>query len=110
MKEQTRPKRNRTKRKTPISHKATPIDKALLREQLEAYRISNLEKERERIKQVRERTPQQAFEAFLDLWDFGNKYGGKDTWSEKDKLAGIDRYYERVRKLESRRRVRGSTT
>ena len=104
MKAQARTKRKPRVQKAKPEHWAKPIDKRLLREQLEAYKISNFEKERERIKQVRKRTPQEAFEVFLDLWNFAQRFGGKDTWSERDKAAGIERYYERVKKLESWRR------
>lgn len=103
MKKELRKKSVRPVLKSMPTPKPAPINRALLREHLEAYKVSNLEKERERIKKVRQRTPEQAFQTFLDLWEFGQRFGGKDTFPAKEKVESINRYYANYCKYMERR-------
>ena len=93
-------------RKNSLPASAPAIDKERFHEMREAYRQSGVEKERERIRASRNRTPTQAFQSFLELWKFGHQFAERDTWSAKEKVASFERYYDRMKKFEAGRRAR----
>lgn len=106
-------KSNTAKKRVPSNNRSSlhaagrqPLDNALVREMREAYRVLNIEKERERIRASRNRTPTQAFDAFLELWEFGRQFVERDVWAQKDKVESCDRYYKRLKKIEAGRRSR----
>ena len=84
------------------------IDAKLYREALEAYRQWN---EAELIARAREapgRDAQAGWREFNDLWAFARLTGAKQSsLQRRQKLEAIDRYYERVKKLEAWRQSRG---
>ncbi len=84
------------------------IDKVALREMLEAYKLINLEDEKASLRVARERTPTQAFEAFLDLWRFGQGFASHNPQQRQEKVESMLRYYERIKKFEAWRRARAS--
>lgn len=82
------------------------IDKKALREMLEAYKEWNVEKERIRIEKESHRTPTQALEAYLDLWQFGEFLGSSHRYARQEKIESMLRYYEQIKRFEAWRRAR----
>lgn len=104
-------RRPRTKgvRETPATYlPSAPVNKTLLGEMIEAYRARNIEKERERARIARERTPTQAFETFSGLWEFGRKFASHHPYQRQEKIASMQLYYERIKEFEAWRRSRAN--
>jgi hypothetical protein len=85
---------------------APAIDKKALREMLDAYKQVNIADEKARIRIARERTPSEAFAAFLDLWEFGKKYASHNPRQRQEKVKSMLQYYERIKGFEKWRRSR----
>jgi hypothetical protein len=107
MKKQSAKAKPKRTRETSAGYRTVPApDKKQLIEMLEAYRRINIEKERERLRRSRERTPTEAFEAFLDLWEFGRDFASHNPRQRQEKIASMLRYYERIKQFEAWRRER----
>jgi hypothetical protein len=88
-----------------------PLDKELYR-RVYALRRQWFEAEQEAHRRLAsQRSPEHAWEQFLDLWESGRKMGLQPTQyqQEQKRLAQI-RYYESVQKLEAWRKARDRTT
>lgn len=83
------------------------LDKELYRQSYEQLRQWNQAQLKERAQTAGQRDPQQGWQEFVDLWEFGRQIGVKQSqWQRQDKLAALARYYERVQKLEIWQRLR----
>ena len=84
------------------------IDANLYREALEAYRQWNEAELIARAREAPDRDAQSGWKEFNDLWAFARLTGAKQSsLQRRQKLEAIDRYYERVEKLEAWRQSRG---
>ncbi|MBI4673486.1 MAG: hypothetical protein HY741_17675 [Chloroflexi bacterium] len=111
MKKQIVKSKNTSKRarEARAAYSTTPvIDKQALREMLDAYKRINLAEAREGLRIANERTPTEAFEAFLDLWRFGQGFASHDPRQRQEKVESMLRYYDRIKQFEAWRRARAS--
>ncbi|HEY4689688.1 MAG TPA: hypothetical protein VIK33_10280 [Anaerolineae bacterium] len=84
------------------------IDKELYRKAYESLRQWSEAERIERIRDARRLTPQERWQHLVDLFEFGRRAGIRPNEHQRArKLAGLNRYYERIRKLEAWRRARG---
>ncbi len=85
-----------------------PIDKALYRQAQEWYRQWNEAERKARWEEAGKLTPQEAWQQYVDLWEFGWRTNVQPSQHQiKVKIEALERYYERVVKLEAWRRDRG---
>lgn len=90
---------------------AMTIDAKLYRAALEEYRQWNEADLRARIRNAPDRDPDTGLREFHELWELARSMGVKPSRNQRQyKLEALDRYYERVKKLEAWRQVRGQTT
>jgi hypothetical protein len=86
-----------------------PIDKALYRQAREWYRQWNAAEQKARWDEAGILSPQEAWEQYVNLWEFGWRMNVQPSQHQiRQKLEALERYYERVAKLEAWRRSRGS--
>lgn len=84
------------------------IDAKAYREALEAYRQWNEAELIARAREAPDRDARTGWKEFNDLWAFARLTGVKQSsLQRRQKLEAIDRYYERVKKLEAWRQSRG---
>lgn len=84
------------------------LDKELYRWAYEQYRQWNEAKLLERVRNAGQLTPQQAWQQYVALWEFGRKMNLKPSqWETGQKLAALEKYYTRLTKLEQWRREHG---
>jgi hypothetical protein len=84
------------------------IDKQLYRKALDEYKQWNEAELSERIRNAGKRAPQEAWEIYLGLWNFSQKLGSKfSPYQQRQKIEALERYYERVQKMEAWRKARG---
>jgi hypothetical protein len=84
------------------------LDKELYRQAYQQYREWNEAELRERVRAAGQRDPQEGWRQFLDLWTFYRQMRLQQSeWQGRERLAALNRYYERVQKLEARRRTAG---
>jgi len=89
----------------------TQIDKELYRKAYESLRQWSEAERIERIRDARRLTPQERWRQFVDLVDFSLRIAAPESERlRSQKIAAIDRYYERVRKMEVGRRARGKAS
>ncbi len=85
------------------------IDKALYRQAQEWYHQSNLAEQKERWESAGKLSSLEAWKQYVDLWEFGWRTHVQPSQHQiQQKLEALERYYERVAKLEAWRRSRGS--
>lgn len=85
-----------------------PIDKELYRQARRWYQEWNRAEAIARARNAMNLTPQQRWDQFVDLWEFGWQMRRPTSgWARQEKLETLDRYYKRVQALESWRRTRG---
>jgi hypothetical protein len=87
------------------------IDKELYRKAYAALREWSEAERIERIRDARRLTPQERWQQFVDLVDFGLRIAPPESERLRDqKMAALDRYYERVRRMEAGRHARGKAS
>jgi len=87
------------------------LDKELYRKAYESYRQSNEAELIEHARNAGKHSPEEAWQQFIDLVEFCWKIAPPPSEQQREqKLVGLDRYYERVQKMEARRRMRGKTS
>jgi hypothetical protein len=85
------------------------IDKDLYRQAQEWYRQWNVAERKARWEEAGKRSPQEAWEQYVDLWEFGWRTNVQPSqYHIRQKIESLERYYECVAKLEAWRRSRGS--
>ncbi len=85
------------------------IDKALYRQAQEWYRQWNDAERKARWEAAGKLTPQEAWEQYVDLWEFGWRTNVQPSQHQiVQKVEALERYYDRVVKLEAWRSSRGS--
>ena len=88
-----------------------PLDPKLLREAQAAYRQWNEAELRERFRTAPGRPPDEAWQQFLALWEFAWQTSLKASENQqRQKAANLERYYQRILKLEAWRKRRGSAS
>ena len=87
------------------------LDKELYRKVYESFRQWNEAEKIERARNAGQLSPQEAWRRYVDLVEFCWKIAPRQSdWQRNQKLAGLDRYYEQIKKLEAWRRVHGKTS
>ncbi len=84
------------------------LDKELYRKAYESYRQWNEDVLRERARNAGKRSPLEMWREYVDLWESVRKMGvtpGK--WQRTEKLAALERYYERIQLVEAWRHTHG---
>jgi hypothetical protein len=86
-----------------------PIDKALYRQAQEWYHQWNEAERKARWEEAGMLSPQEAWEQYVDLWEFGRQTKVQPSQHQiRQKVESLERYYDRLAKLEAWRRSRGS--
>ncbi len=84
------------------------IDKELYRKAYESLRQWSEAEKVERAREAGRLSPEEKWRQFVDLFEFCWRIAPPQSeWERKHKLASLDRYYERVRKIEAWRRAHG---
>ena len=84
------------------------IDKALYRQAQEWYRQWNEAERKARWDEAGKLSPQEAWGQYVDLWEFGWRTNVQpNQYQIRQKIEALERYYDRVAKLEAWRRSRG---
>lgn len=84
------------------------IDKALYRQAQEWYRQWNVAERKARWEEAGKVSPQEAWEQYVDLWEFGWQTNARPSqYQIQQKVESLERYYERVAKLEAWRHRHG---
>ena len=87
------------------------IDKELYRKAYASLREWSEAERLERIRDARRLTPQERWQQFVDLVDFSLRIAAPESEEIRSrKMAALDRYYERVRRMEAGRRARGKAS
>jgi hypothetical protein len=87
----------------------TEIDKALYRQAQEWYSQWNVAERKARWEEAGMISPQEAWEQYVDLWEFGWRINAQPSQRQmRQKMESLERYYERVAKLEAWRSTRAS--
>jgi hypothetical protein len=87
------------------------IDKELYRKAYASLREWSEAERLERIRDAQRLTPQERWAQFVGLVNFGLRIAPPESERLREwKMAALDRYYERVRKMEARRVARGRAT
>jgi len=87
------------------------LDKELYRTAYQGYRQWNEAEMVERARNAGRLSPAEAWRRYVALWEFCMKLAPPQSQRQREqRLADWDRYYDRVRRLEAWRRVRGETT
>jgi hypothetical protein len=85
------------------------IDKSLYRQAQEWYRQWNVAKRKARWEVAGKLSPQEAWQQYVDLWEFGWRTNVQPSQHQiRQKIEALERYYDRVAKLEAWRRARGN--
>ena len=85
------------------------IDKALYRQAQEWFRQWTEAERKVRWEEAGKLTPKEAWEQFVDLWEFGWRTNAQPSQHQiQKKIEALERYYARVAKLEAWRRSHGS--
>jgi hypothetical protein len=85
------------------------IDKALYRQAQEWFRQSNLAEQKARWESAGKISSQEAWKQYVALWEFGWQTNVQPSQHQiQQKVEALERYYERVAKLEAWRRSHGS--
>ena len=86
----------------------TAIDKTLYRQAQEWYRQWNEAERKARWEAAGKISPQEAWEQYVDLWEFGWRFNAQPSQHQiQQKVESLERYYERIVKLEDWRRSSG---
>lgn len=84
------------------------IDKELYRQAYKHYEAWNEAQFASRVRRAGTLKPEEAWERYVALVEFSRKVCPEPSqWQRKQKLAALNRYYERVQKLEAWRRKHG---
>jgi hypothetical protein len=84
------------------------MDKPLYRWAYEQYRRWNEAEERERVRSAGKISPQEAWRRYGELVEFCWKLCPQQSETQRrEKLAALERYYERVRRMEAWRKSCG---
>jgi hypothetical protein len=84
------------------------IDANLYRAALEEYRQWNEAELKARLRNAPYRDPDAGLREFDDLWELARALGVTQSHSQRQrKLEALERYYERVKRLEAWRQSRG---
>jgi len=87
------------------------IDKELYRKAYASLREWSEAERLERIRDARRLTPHERWQQFVGLVSFGLRVAPPESERLHDqKMAALDRYYERVRRMEARRGAHGKAT
>lgn len=87
------------------------MDKSLYRRAYEQYRQWNEAREAERARDGGRLSPEEAWRRYVELVEFCWKLCPQQSETQRrEKLAALERYYERVRRMEAWRQSRGRTT
>ena len=87
------------------------LDKELYLEAQKEYRRWNKAKALARAEEEGRLSPAEAWERYKALADFAyNRCPPPSERQRHDKIKALNRYYARMRKIETRRRLRGETT
>ena len=88
-----------------------PLNPKLIRETQEAYRQWNEAELRDRLRVAPNRPPNQAWQQFLDLWEFAWQANLKASENQqRQKVVDLEQYYQRILKFEAWRKHRGSAS
>ena len=88
----------------------TKLDKELYRQAYALHRQSNEAKLDERISMHKELTAAEAFKQYADLVELMWRLCPEPSeWQREEKLESLNRYYDAIQRLETRRRNRGKT-
>jgi len=88
-----------------------PLDPKLIREAQAAYRQWNEAKLRARFHAAQSRPPSEAWQQFLDLWEFAWQANLKASENQqRQKAAELEQYYNRILRFEAWRKQRGSAS
>jgi len=88
-----------------------PLDPKIIREVQAVYRQWNEDELRERLLVAPTRPSGEAWQQFLDLWEFAWQANlNASENQQRQKAADLNRYYERVLKFEAWRKRRGSAS
>jgi hypothetical protein len=88
-----------------------PLDPKIIREAQAVYRQWNEAELRDRLLTAPDRPPDEAWQQFLALWEFAWQSNLKASKTQqRQKAVELERYYERILKLEAWRKRRGSAT
>ena len=86
----------------------TTIDKKLYRQAYEQYRKWNEAELVDRVKNAGKLSPAETFQRYVSLVEFCWKLCPQQSESQrKQKLVSIERYYDRIKRLEAWRRSNG---
>ncbi len=84
------------------------LDKELYRKAYESFKEWNEAKLLDRVRDADTLTPQEAWRRYVALWKFGWKLCPQQSeWQQKQKAEILELYYQRVQKLEARRKAHG---
>ena len=87
------------------------LDRELYRKVYESFRQWNEAEKIERARNAGKRPSDETWQQYIDLFELAWQTGARQSaYQRKQKLADLDRYYDRIRKLEAWRRVRGRTS
>ena len=90
---------------------AMAIDKDLYRKTFKIYRKWNEAELVDRIRKAEHLSPREAWEQYVDLWEFCMKLSPKpNPLQSKLKFSDWQKYYSRVQKLEEWKRQHGKRT
>lgn len=80
------------------------LDKELYRQAYELHRQYNEAELRERLRNAGKRLSMESWRQFVDLWEFIQQMRLKPSrWEQEQKMMALNRYYERLQKLEAQR-------
>lgn len=83
------------------------LDKELYRQVYNLHRQWFKAEQQEHIRTAPQRSPEKAWQKFVDLWESGRKMGLQPSkWQQEHKRASLILYYERVQALEAWRKSR----
>lgn len=87
------------------------LDKNLYRQAYQQYQDMEAHEQRNRRSQQERLSPLKAWQQYVDLVEFCWKLcPSQSKYQRHEKLAALDRYYERVQKLEAWRKAHGKTS
>jgi hypothetical protein len=85
------------------------IDKVMYQQAREWYRQMNEAERKAHWEEAGKLSSQEAWKQYVDLWEFGWRTNVQPSQHQvQQKVESLERYYDRLAKLEAWRRLRGS--
>lgn len=91
-----------------MTNRTVSLDKELYRKAYEQYREWNEAELVERVRNAGQLSPSEAWQQYVGLIEFCWRLSPEQSAAQRaQKLADLERYYERVKQMEAWRRARG---